>query len=268
MKKIGYISVHCTDHCNNHCRDCNHFAPFAEPREYMADEYFSGLDALADKGYRVDFLSILGGEPFLHTRLDEFVTAMRSRYPDTMLHLATNGFWLSRNAMRRFETVFRTVQQLAISIYPNMIKRLGGPKNAAALIVDLRVAYPSMRVVPRFQTTFSVRTAARSGRIVTEPACGQIHCTALLADGRLSRCPAGAYRRFSRQDMSFFASSRDVYFDTAIWPEQLETWLARRSLDACAYCPYAVTQTAPWKAERGIPYKQDLVDEVFARIAG
>jgi len=234
----------------------------------MADEYFSGLDTIINKGYRVTFLSILGGEPFLHTRLDAFVTAMKSRYPSTKLHLVTNGFWLSKAAIRRFETVFQTVQSLAISIYPNMIKRLGGTKTCASLIATLQATYPSLHVTPRIQTKFSIRTPVRSGRIVTKPACGQLDCTALLTDGRLARCSAGAYRHFSRQDLSFFECSQDVYFDTAVWPELLEAWLARRVLDACPHCPYAVTQSVSWKAEIGIPYKQHLVDEVFARIAG
>ena len=268
MKKIGYLSIHCTDHCNNHCRDCNHFSPFAEPREYAAEEYFSGLDALEGKGYRVAFLSILGGEPFLHTRLGAFVTAMKARYPNTKLHLVTNGFWLSQAALCKFETVFQTVQSIAISIYPNMIKRLGGTKNYAGLIAALQATYPSLCISPRIQTTFSTRTPVHAARVVTAPTCGQLSCTALLADGRLARCSSGAYWQFSRQNLSFFSSSQDVYFDTATWPELLETWLARRPLDACSYCPYAVTQSTPWKAETGLPYRQDMVDEVFARIAG
>ena len=268
MKEISYLSIHCTDHCNNHCRDCNHFSPFAEPREYMAEEYFSGLDALQSKGYQVAFLSILGGEPFLHTRLDAFVTAINLRYPHTKLHLVTNGFWLSQAAVRKFERVFQTVQSLSISIYPNMIQKFGGIKNACGLIAHLQAAYPSLRVAVRVQMLFGIPTPVHPARVITEPHCGQLNCTCLLADGRLARCAAGAYRHFSKQGLSFFENSKDAYFDTAIWPEQLETWLARRVLDACQHCPYAISDPAPWRAEAGIPYRQDRVDAVFAHIAG
>jgi len=151
----------------------------------------------------VNFLSILGGEPFLHTRLDMFVSAIKSRYPDTALHLVTNGFWLSQAAVEKFETVFKTVQSIAISIYPNMIKRLGGTKHLAGLIATLQAAYPALNVSPRIQTAFSVSTPVHSTRVITEPTCGQLNCTALLIDGRLSRCSTGAYWQFSRRDLSF-----------------------------------------------------------------
>jgi hypothetical protein len=68
--------------------------------------------------------------------------------------------------------------------------------------------------------------------------------------------------------LSFFECAKDAYFDTATWPEQLETWLSRRVLDACSHCPYAVMQAVPRQAEVGIPHKQYLIDKVFARMAG
>ena len=90
------FEVHLCDHCDLKCKGCYHFSPlsketFLDIREYEND--IRRLDELWQG--KITKVSLLGGEPFLHPDLNEFILLSRKVFPAAVIDILTNGLILS-----------------------------------------------------------------------------------------------------------------------------------------------------------------------------
>lgn len=78
MKRpLIHLDVHVTDHCNLNCKGCTHFAPLVEQEVFKdPDQVGKDLRELAKK-FVIKKIHLLGGEPLLHPRVNEFVKNAR-----------------------------------------------------------------------------------------------------------------------------------------------------------------------------------------------
>lgn len=112
IDKIDNVDIHLTDKCNLNCKHCNHFCPIVQTNEEYRDlnDIVSDFSCLAKYTELFCNLTLLGGEPFLHPKLDEILKISRQIFTDTNIKLVTNG------------TLYKRLPDLNQSITNNNIK--------------------------------------------------------------------------------------------------------------------------------------------------
>lgn len=105
-KKIRF-EVHIVEHCNLNCKYCFHFSPIAKEEFLLLDEYESDIKRLSDLFNGVMHkITLLGGEPLLHPKINEFIKITREKFPEGEINILTNGillptisddFWINCN---------------------------------------------------------------------------------------------------------------------------------------------------------------------------
>lgn len=256
---FSYLEVHAVDHCNNNCRWCNNHSPFAPVREFLAQEYIPWLELILDRGLDFDMISVMGGEPFLHSDLTRFVLDLKRRFPDKALAISTNGFWLGEEQIRSYAHLWKLTDILFLSLYPNLLKSIRGGQDPEPLIAMLRESNPDMDVQLREKQQFRIIEYPEEP-VEPEVFCGTSECTTLLADGRLARCGLGGYAHYNAHVGKAFRESRHMFFDLKREFSLGEFWNWRRRwpFDACFHCTSFRWKMSAWKAEQGTRRRRDL----------
>lgn len=250
MRTFGWVEVHAVDHCNNNCRSCHNFSPFCDKTVYDAEAYFPWLDILTKNKSRFLTISIMGGEPMLHPDIIRFVYEFRRRY-EAMLVLTTNGFWLDRKDIEYFDPLWKMLTEVKVSVYPNMVKRLGGRQRMDSLLHYLKERHPHLQV------DFPSKYEFRELFFTEEPMevqryCPNSQCTALLPDGRMLRCGPGYHHLAPDQVTQAFRENRDMVYDLKNFDyESFWLWRNRFPLDACSHCGLIQAKRTAWKVEKG-----------------
>lgn len=115
QKRLVYLDLNIVDHCNLRCKGCDHFAP-------LASEYCVPLELIEQDLARLSnilkgdlfAMSIMGGEPLLHPRLKEIMSAARRSFPKTRISLRTNGILL----LRQDEDFWKICHEQNIAVIP------------------------------------------------------------------------------------------------------------------------------------------------------
>lgn len=85
--------VHLVEHCNLNCKGCYHFSPLAKEEFLSINEWERDCGRLSLLfGDKMDYISLMGGEPLLHPDICEFMRITRENFP-------TGGIWLITNAI-------------------------------------------------------------------------------------------------------------------------------------------------------------------------
>ena len=112
------LEVHVADRCNLNCKGCGHFSPLAPGELPSFEEYERDLARLAALFENVGEIWLLGGEPLLHPRLLDFVTATRSTFPDARVGVVSNGLLLGRQGDEFWRSLAENRVHLRLSGYP------------------------------------------------------------------------------------------------------------------------------------------------------
>lgn len=263
---FDYLEVHAVDHCNNNCRWCNNHSPFSAPKEYAAGDYIPWMNILRDKKISFRMISVMGGEPFLHSDLIGFVHDLKSHFPDKVLAISTNGFWLSQEEIDSYSALWTLTDVLFLSLYPNLLSDTGGVERALSLVELIKRHNPQMSIDLRSKDKFRIIDYPKEP---TEPPvfCGTSECTTLLADGRLARCGLGGYAHLNPNLGEQFLKTDHMFFDLkmpSFTPGEFWHWRRRWPLDSCYHCTSYAWEMSSWKAERGTRRHREL--EIEAKI--
>lgn len=91
---IPHLDVHITTHCNIACRDCSHYIPYYKKEDHYImslEEYKGYIDSILKNVDRIYYILLLGGEPFLHRKLLEFVDYSCLQKKIQNVYIVTNG---------------------------------------------------------------------------------------------------------------------------------------------------------------------------------
>ncbi len=254
---LPFVEIHAVDHCNHTCRWCHNYSPNAPKREYKAKDYFEGLDILFRNNVLVNTISLMGGEPFLHSDLVGLAGDFITRYRRPLV-LTSNGFWLSEDNIHAHKDLWPLLYFLKISRYPSIESRLGGEANILPLFELIRSYNPQIEIEWPDKYKFNELKFFAEPR---EPQvyCGNSTCLALVnrPDGpALGRCGAGAYAHLAPEDLlpqGFLNSEHMFYPLRRFETESFREWHLRHPLDACAYCNFAqLDRSVTWKAAKGM----------------
>lgn len=272
MTMLKFLEVHVVDHCNNNCRWCHNYSPFSPKKEYEAKDYFDGLDLLEQRFPEQSFgaISLMGGEPFLHSDLIRFAYRMKERYRKPLL-ITTNGFWMSDEAIAAYKDLWRILNHVKISRYPTIEKRLGGEEEMKRLAESIKKYNPGIRVDFPDKWKFN-KLEFFCEPVEVELYCGNSRCIALLPDMTMHRCGAGAYAHFAPEGMltDAFKNSKHMSYDLKQFRHDTYMfWLNRYPMDACAYCSFALkTKGGEWKVEKGLkPFNNEYEQEYHLGLA-
>ncbi len=106
-------------HCNLNCAGCSHFSPLAKaefPDFEESKRSFERLSALFDG--ECEYIHLLGGEPLLNPRCEDFLRLARSCFPKGDIFLVTNGLLLPKMGDAFFETCRDEKIIVAVTPYP------------------------------------------------------------------------------------------------------------------------------------------------------
>ena len=177
---LHQLDIHVVDHCNLSCKACAHFSNCVdEPVEYDAALLRKSLEHLQKLVPDVHGISLLGGEPLLHPRLDEILVSSREYFPCASINIVTNGILLERMSPSLLDRLRALRVQIQVSLYPPL------QENAGRIAAFLR----------NFGGDFSiVKIDAFERRLAPRPAfdaqsqfakCGHVMC---LRGSRIGYC--------------------------------------------------------------------------------
>lgn len=114
------LAIHLTEHCNLNCQNCDTYAPLAKSAEQDLDELEKDLKYLSEfmGPDRIHTLHLSGGEPLMHTRIDEIPSLVRRYLPRTYIYFITNGTLIPKMTERFFEECHKNYVNLEVTRYP------------------------------------------------------------------------------------------------------------------------------------------------------
>jgi hypothetical protein len=235
---IPFVELYATMQCTRSCEWCLIGAVKERVGEMTAEPYLPWLGRMAELGIGYSFISVLGGEPFLHPDLEGFVRKLRAYKP---VKITTNGFWM-RDGVEKWAGVLELVDILTVSHYPD-------DPGVPARVEELRRRHPrityELKNVERFQTWRLLPEAE-------EPSgCCRAHewkCIWLGPDGRLAKCWAALHTAKPEAAAGFKDACADgMFYDLSGDGEGFEAWRDRYPLPACRWCSAWRKEEAPWR---------------------
>ena len=116
---IEHLDFHLVDHCNLNCKCCSTYAPIA--KEHYADvkSFEKDLKKLHDLiGDSVSQIHLLGGEPLLHPRLEDFIRIARKIFSQARIDVTTNGILVFKMPSSLWRTMTECNVALKYTQYP------------------------------------------------------------------------------------------------------------------------------------------------------
>ncbi|MBI9112757.1 radical SAM protein [Maridesulfovibrio ferrireducens] len=269
MDSLGFLEVHAVDHCNHNCRWCHNYSPFSPKKEYEAKDYFEGLDVLQKNKVIPQVISIMGGEPFLHSNLTKFAFHLFERYRKRLM-ITTNGFWLSIEAVKAYDTLWKMISVLKVSRYPTIEKRLGGAEEEKKVVDFIKKTYPHLHVMFPQKAIFN-KLEFFEKPVEVKRYCGNSSCIALLPNMKMARCGAGAYAHLAPEGVlpEGFKKCTQMFYDLQNFkPSSFKLWYNLYPLEACSYCSFSENDIqVSWKVEKGrTPFNDDYDFEYFCNL--
>lgn len=123
---LDYLEYKLCDHCNLRCKGCSHFSNIVdEPVFRDFNKFIRDIKQLKKHINHIYKIRILGGEPFLHPQMYEFLEVFREIYPHSDIRVCTNGTMLSKLSNNDFEMLRKNQIGVDISVYPQFINDIG-----------------------------------------------------------------------------------------------------------------------------------------------
>jgi radical SAM family protein len=96
LKAIHNLEIHAAHACNLACESCSHYSNHGHKGIVSLEDADRWMGAWSQRIAPAVF-SVLGGEPTIHPDLTAFVALARRHWPDAVLRIVTNGFFLHRH---------------------------------------------------------------------------------------------------------------------------------------------------------------------------
>lgn len=254
FKNINLLVV---EHCNLSCRHCGTGSPFANKITHPVESFFEGLDILVGKNVDFKYISLTGGEPFLHpgVRNGNFIRQLRLRYPTKRIGLTTNFFWASEDRIRQYAPIIRMMNGgVMISVYEPIIRKVGGRERYDALVQMLMESCPNTAIVVQDRPEFLKWEFHRDARTVGG-GCATADCFTMKPDGILTHCSLMIAGQNIAEYRPIVASSKDGFLDLKQFDQNgtadaFAAWSRKYPFDLCSYCDMWEGKTEPWSSER------------------
>jgi hypothetical protein len=234
-KNVNLLVV---EHCNNTCVHCSTGSPFAKRAFHPAESFIKWLDVLERAQIAFEYISLTGGEPFLHPQVldGSFIRQLRDRYPSKRVGATTNFFWASEERIKKYAPVVDLMNGgLDISLYANIVARLGGSERARGLIDLLKRECPNA-YINAIECREFIRWEFHEDRREVGGPCVTSDCFILRPDGKVSHCSLAIGGGNRSGYAPIVERSREAFFDLARGVEGYAAWASKYPFDLCAHC--------------------------------
>ncbi|MDR1741720.1 MAG: hypothetical protein LBR38_07775 [Synergistaceae bacterium] len=250
------FAVHLTDHCNLNCAECSHFAPLAE-------EFFLDLETFRRDTQRIaklfdgkiEAMYLMGGEPLLHPKVEEFFTAAREAFPDASkapVELVTNGLLLNGKDDGFWRSCSENKIAVVVTVYPCMEEQFRRAKaKGASFGVEVRPFSDFEGADQKRFYHFGIDLEGKGSAMLNFAYCHSGNECIVLRNGRLYTCTSAAYvhlfnKYFEKSVPVTDKDSIDIY--TAGNGREILRFLAR-PIPFCRFCKIDEC-AAPWRISK------------------
>jgi len=242
MKTINLLAI---EYCSLSCAYCSTGAPFAKKIHHSAESFCKYLDLLVAKQIPFDYISITGGEPFLHPEVRDgsFFQLLKDRYPSKKIGVTTNFSWASVKNIIKYAPIIRMLRGMDISMYVQVVDRLGGQEKFNRLVELLKEECPNTHITIYDQSAFCMWELHNDEHEVKQPCCTS-DCFILKPNGELSHCSIAIGAQNTPEYNAIVKMSRDAILDLSKIDgrEEFLSWAWKYPFDLCFHCTM-------WRAE-------------------
>ena len=122
--KVG-INFYLTDHCNLNCKGCTACAPLQKKNFLNIEKYINDIQRLSYlSNGNVTTINLLGGEPLLHPRHNDFISVTRKLFNNANIQFYTNGILLPQQEEYFWKLLRDLKIKLLITEYPIQIDNI------------------------------------------------------------------------------------------------------------------------------------------------
>lgn len=114
-----YLEIQLVDHCNLNCKGCSHFSPISKPFFLDLQVFKKDLTQLKKTVTNIKQLRLMGGEPFLHPHLIDFLEISRYLYPSDKIAIVTNGILLEKIKKKLWKSMTENRIEIHVTVYPS-----------------------------------------------------------------------------------------------------------------------------------------------------
>jgi hypothetical protein len=242
LKDIIKLEIHASHACNFTCESCSHFSNNGH-KGFITPEDADHQMGLWSKRLNPKTFCILGGEPLLNPRIEEFVRIARNHWKCN-IELITNGFLLPK-----FPNLGPLLKELKI----NLIITKHGESNEFNQQWNKVISF-----LHDNEITFSIRDGKNWTRRYkgfgpdvlpyednrpedSWKICPCKYCLQIL-DGKIYKCPMIAYLQLQKKRWPDISPKWDHYLEykplehTAT-DEELDNFISRKHESICEMCP-------------------------------
>jgi len=249
VKRINLMAV---DNCTNTCKYCSTSSPFAKKQCYPASAFFPWLDLLVREQVEFENIAITGGEPFLHDDIFSFLSDLKKRYSKKKIGITTNFFWANEDAVR--QTALRMdslLDTMLISVYPNVVERIGGMQRFNELIDLLRTLCPKVNIAISGESyAYMIGWKLHKNKRKVRNYCVTSDCYILRADGKISHCSIGVGLENRPEYKSIIDGSKERLFDLKNGIAGFLSWTHKYPFDLCYHCTFWRKSIVKWQDMR------------------
>ncbi|MCZ7646859.1 MAG: radical SAM protein [Planctomycetota bacterium] len=242
------LEIHVAHACNLACESCTHFSNQGHKGLVSLEEAEAWM-APWSRRLAPRSLSLLGGEPTLHPRLGDWLRLARRHFPEAVLRIVTNGFFLDRHPdlprvmlevgnARLFVSVHHHAPEYMARVQPMLDLALEW-RDSLGIRVNF---YPSSAW---WQRTYKDRGGALEPFDDGDPRASWSHCLSRearqLFEGRLYKCSPLAYLKLEDRHRKLSPAWAPYLAYRPLEPDcpdaELEAFLALQEEPFCGMCP-------------------------------
>lgn len=117
LKQLYYLEYHIADNCNLNCEGCSHFSSLTNKSKHpQLGEIEKDFKRLKEIVNHIEWIRILGGEPFLNKNWKEYILITKQYWKYTKISIVTNGLLL--RTIKECDLEFIKQQGIELDISP------------------------------------------------------------------------------------------------------------------------------------------------------
>jgi organic radical activating enzyme len=247
---LSYLLCDIVSHCNLNCRGCTHYSNVAEKEFLSLESFEKDLIALRQKFYHIECFRLMGGEPFLHPRMTDFFGIVRKYFPETRLHVVSNGLLIPKQSPEFWQAFHDYDVDLDISQYPP----------TTAMLAQIQEALDREKITYMIGSPIQKFSKELTSKADNTPFvdCKVKTCT-VFRNGKLAVCPPAFFIDRLKPYTRFYDNSKtliDIHDENLSGFDILQK-IATPS-DFCKYCAGTQKTRMDW-TNKGAPQLEDWV---------
>ena len=254
---LHLLEYHVTGHCNMNFKSCFHFSNLVKKAEFGdLAQYIRDLRRLSELFSNIKHIHLMGGEPLLNSELPIFITKTKRIFPNTRVHILTNGMLIPKMTQDLIDTILINDVFIRVSIYKPMINIIADVSN---FLMHHNIKHWISSPYLHFAKYININGNSNPKKVVTY--CPASRCT-FLSNGKITRCalPFNIYyfNKHFNQNIDMNKDQIDIY-DETIDGFKIKKRLLQ-PMHACRYCKKV--EWIPW-AQEALVDRSDTTLAVF-----